>query len=442
MEESKEKKPKPSDTVFLMRTEADNWGMGDDPQGGDQVEMPPILTEEELSEQSVETLVGHCLNLQKTCTQLNGDIKVLTWELKEANDYLLRLARVAQLAHYLNASDLDTIADLATNDLPRYLGCHFAAFYLYDQVKGEFTLYHSTQPIAGAQVISVGRGDGHFLANLFRIREDPFLIEYVHGSYKIDSGSEYLTMYKAPGEWYEVLGDTAIVFPLVSRSQNEEKIVLGGLVLGKPEVRLTEKEAEISMMFVDLLSSSLYNARLVQQLNRMATTDVLTGINNRRQFMSEVEKAIAHTNRNHQPLSLIMLDIDNFKRFNDIYGHLGGDRVLAEMGEILKQSIRKNVDIPARYGGEEFVIVMPYTRIDQALFVCERIRREVEEHMVAFEGQELHVTCSIGVAEYIPGEGYNQLIDRADSALYQAKKAGRNRVAALGSEQLADKRKV
>lgn len=422
----------PNDTVVFLRDEADNWGMGDDHEEG-QVALPPFFDQEELARLDPGQLIDHCLNLQRVCAELDGDNKVAHWELREANDYMLRLARVAQLAHYINSSDLDSVVDLATNDLPQYLNCGFAAFYLYDQAASQFELYHSTQPVGDAKDSTRGRGHGQFLAHLFRSREEPFLIEYIGGSYKIDASSECLTMFKAPKRWHNLLGDTAIVFPLITRPPEGEPVLLGGLIVGKSDGRLTEKEAEMAMMFVDLLSSSLYNAQLVRQLNRMATTDVLTGLFNRRHFLAEMEKAIAHALRAGQPLSIAMIDIDHFKRFNDVHGHLCGDMVLAETGALLDDTIRKKVDIAARYGGEEFVVIMPYTRIDQALSACERIRQAVEEKEIQFEGKTMRITCSLGVAEYIPGEGLNVLIDRADAALYRAKENGRNQVAALAS---------
>ncbi len=268
--------------------------------------------------------------------------------------------------------------------------------------------------------------------------DEPYLIEYIRGSYKVNATGDYLTMFKSPEEWCSLLGDTAIVFPLLTKKPDEKPIFLGGLIIGNPAVRLTAKDAEVSMMFVDLLSSSIYNASLVRKLNRMATTDALTGLYNRRHFLTEMEKAVAHTTRNSQPLSIAILDIDHFKKFNDRYGHLCGDLVLKETGELLLDSVRKKVDIPARYGGEEFVIIMPYTRIDQALFVSERIRKTMEGKAFFIDGRDCRVTCSIGIAEYIPGENYNTLIDRADAALYHAKNIGRNQVAALAADEAGD----
>lgn len=419
--------------LLFTRSEADNWGMGDDLEDG-RIQLPPIVTEEQLAGMSVEALIANYLHLQCTCVQLDGDNKVLTWELRESNDYLLRFAKVAQIAHYLNASDLDKVAELAVGELPQFLNCQFAAFYLFDNARKEYTLYHSTHPIQDGQAIS--EGDGHFLARLFSSREDPFLIEYIQGSYRVDSSGDTLTLFKATDQWHMLLGDTAMVFPLVTRRAGAEPLVLGGLVLGNPESRLTEKDAEVSMMFVDLLSSSLYNANLVRQLNRMATTDVLTGLYNRRYFLTELDKAITHTQRSSQPLSIAMLDIDHFKKVNDDFGHFCGDAVLREIATLLRESVRKNVDVPARYGGEEFIVIMPYTSLDQAQYFSERVRRVVEETPIVFENQTLRITCSIGVAEYFPGETSIRFIDRADAAMYRAKNNGRNQVAVLPVDDL------
>lgn len=125
-----------------------------------------------------------------------------------------------------------------------------------------------------------------------------------------------------------------------------------------------------------------------------------------------------------------MADIDNFKRFNDCYGHICGDEVLRNMATALRSGIRAGVDVPARYGGEEFVLVMPFTDLNMAMEVTNRIRKQIEGNRVIFENRELSVTCSFGVAEYQDGESLEKLVNRADAALYHAKKMGRNRVCA------------
>ena len=167
-------------------------------------------------------------------------------------------------------------------------------------------------------------------------------------------------------------------------------------------------------------------------LERISLIDGLTGIANRRHFDQTLEKEWRRALRYRDILSLALIDIDFFKKYNDYYGHLAGDECLQKVGSILTESLKRASDLGARYGGEEFVILLPSTAKDGALTVTERIRSNVEELRISHEMSEVakHVTVSIGVAAIRPelDKVPSELIRQADSALYQAKNAGRNRV--------------
>ncbi len=186
----------------------------------------------------------------------------------------------------------------------------------------------------------------------------------------------------------------------------------------------------MSLVFCELLSSGLHNAQLVRTLADLAIIDPLTQIFNRRHLFERLDAAMTQARRQSHPLSVAMVDIDHFKRVNDSYGHVFGDEVLRTVADALRNSIRAGVDIPARYGGEEFLLIMPFTGLDVATDVANRIGGQIKALRVKLEGLDLSVTCSFGVAEYAAGESQEQLLNRADSALYRAKKTGRDRVCA------------
>ncbi|MGJ3524169.1 sensor domain-containing diguanylate cyclase [Nitratidesulfovibrio sp. D1] len=168
--------------------------------------------------------------------------------------------------------------------------------------------------------------------------------------------------------------------------------------------------------------------RLEQALMREATTDPLTGIRNRRQFFVDAEREMGRATRYGRPLTVLMLDLDRFKRINDRFGHHAGDAVLLGCVQACQQSLR-DTDILGRLGGEEFAAVLLETDLDDALAAAERLRRAVEEMAVPFGGQTLRCTVSIGMALRGPGDAaLDDILRRADSALYSAKEAGRNRV--------------
>jgi len=161
----------------------------------------------------------------------------------------------------------------------------------------------------------------------------------------------------------------------------------------------------------------------------LAVTDALTGLNNRRFLDHQLNLALARHNRGGQPCSLLLLDIDFFKRVNDTYGHDGGDEVIKEFARRLSLNVRA-IDLPCRFGGEEFVVLMPETESADAVNIAERVRQQVAEAPFTLsDGRRLNVTVSVGVAtSQGPGDSPEALLKRADEGVYEAKSSGRNRV--------------
>ncbi len=186
------------------------------------------------------------------------------------------------------------------------------------------------------------------------------------------------------------------------------------------------------------LGGPLRMAMLVEESQRLASSDPLTGLMNRRSFTTSIHAEIERSRRYGHPLSLAVLDVDHFKRVNDRYGHGAGDRVLAALGGHLSGDALRRVDFAARWGGEEFVIAYVNTTEAGALVAAERLRASIASLVVVDEkGEALPVTASIGVSELRSGDSLERLVDRADRAMYDAKLAGRNRVLPTGPEQLS-----
>jgi len=176
------------------------------------------------------------------------------------------------------------------------------------------------------------------------------------------------------------------------------------------------------------LGAALRMASLVEESRLLATTDALTGLVNRRAFSDWAQRELRRTQRYNDALSVILLDVDHFKQINDRYGHAAGDLVLGSVARQLMNGIR-NCDVVARWGGEEFVLALPSTPLDGAREVAERARRRLENaNIETNEGTPIPVTASFGVAQVDSQESLEQLIDRADRAMYTAKSSGRNRV--------------
>jgi diguanylate cyclase (GGDEF)-like protein len=165
-----------------------------------------------------------------------------------------------------------------------------------------------------------------------------------------------------------------------------------------------------------------------QELLQLASTDLLTGLANRRAIMQQAMVEIRRANRYQKDLAVLMLDIDHFKQINDQHGHAAGDKVLAEFADLCRQSIR-DTDLAGRYGGEEFFILLPEIDLKTAILSAERIRMTVAGHAFTLrDNTVLNITCSLGIAMYLPDrDDLDKLLLRADQALYQAKHQGRNR---------------
>jgi two-component system cell cycle response regulator len=162
--------------------------------------------------------------------------------------------------------------------------------------------------------------------------------------------------------------------------------------------------------------------KLEEEVRRLSITDDLTGLYNYRHFFKTLESELARLKRQKTSLSLLMFDLDHFKRYNDSCGHLEGDRVLKKIGEIIKHSIRSNVDSGYRYGGDEFAALLIGATVDQALTIADRIRSSIEDS--GFKD----ITVSIGLAEFREDFDLERFVKSADDAMYVAKHSGGNRI--------------
>jgi diguanylate cyclase (GGDEF)-like protein len=175
------------------------------------------------------------------------------------------------------------------------------------------------------------------------------------------------------------------------------------------------------------LTGGNVEAEYHEEIYRLTIIDALTDVHNKRYLMDFLDRELARSERYARPLSLVLFDIDRFKRINDELGHLAGDAVLRELAACVKETVRKE-ELFSRYGGEEFAVVLPETHCEDGVAFAERLREAVESHPFAHNGEALSVTVSVGVAGTMGEDAYTpaELLARADKALYRAKNEGRN----------------
>ena len=240
------------------------------------------------------------------------------------------------------------------------------------------------------------------------------------------------------GEFYSCAGNKELLnqsMSLLALSEssklNTKKITFNPELSKSSTIRALSHLISVSTQEID---------HIQKELNVLASTDPLTKLYNRRYFSDISANIFNILKRDHKPLSIIMLDIDKFKKINDTYGHKVGDLVLVKLSELLKNSLRTS-DIICRYGGEEFVVLLPKTDLQGAAIVAENIRKTVEASIIAVDNNTLKFTISLGVSEvsFEKEQSVEQPINRADDAMYVAKNSGRNRVVKEDSDNVINR---
>jgi diguanylate cyclase (GGDEF)-like protein len=235
------------------------------------------------------------------------------------------------------------------------------------------------------------------------------------------SGYEVLTILKRDEAMCRI---PVMIITALDSADDEEK----GLNLGAADY--------ITKPFHDTVVKARVKTHLkmveyIREIERFGMTDMLTGLPNKRSFNERITAEWSRAKREKEPLSILMVDLDDFKTYNDTYGHLQGDIILANVADIFRSVVKRNGDFVCRWGGEEFAILLPNTDLDSAFFVAENIRKAMEKMAVAtIDGKMTSVTVSIGVNCEVPlvnGE-FSEFIAKADGLLYAAKKGGKNQV--------------
>lgn len=215
-----------------------------------------------------------------------------------------------------------------------------------------------------------------------------------------------------------------LCFPFFSENE-----ITGGIWIVRPAGTAID---EIDERLLNGVSDQLESTLSKLEFQYRAVTDAMTGLFNHRYFQQEINRQIDRSLRMGRSFTLVMADLDHFKRINDTYGHQQGDIALRAVAGAIKKSIRGKIDVPCRYGGEEFVIILPETLLEGAKIFAERLRKAVEELDFDFDGKSVKITISIGLATYPESaQDKRTLVESADRALYMAKEAGRNNVKAF-----------
>lgn len=325
--------------------------------------------------------------------------------------------------------DIDLLITETCNLLQKTLNYDALTFYLLDEDKREVVLSHAvglSEEIL--DIIKTLTKDVEAINAMFN-KENTYL------RYKIPSEDNLMNLMRIEGF------TDVIEFPIMADNRFIGRIIL----INKFNKPIDLKDQELLKAICRQLSTVLQNAKLYislkneleehtkteimlkeanEELERIASTDQLTNLWNRRYFFSVVQIEIERAKRHKQTMSLLLFDIDHFKNVNDKFGHQVGDSVLVNFAKVLRNNMR-SLDLLARWGGEEFLILAPQLGVNEAMQLAERLRKTIAEHSFSIAGS---ITVSIGIAEFCHNDTLDLWITKADDALYCAKKQGRNRV--------------
>lgn len=318
-----------------------------------------------------------------------------------------------ELSRKINSSfDLSSTISTVARELPALVGCRLCSIFFYHEDRQELELMGHNFPteIDSEEPIALDESSNVLMGKVIKFKHS-IHIQDIEQELNIPNRPQYQTK----------------SFLNILLCQEERIIGVLNLTDKLDGSHFSSEEFYLVNSFSEHLVNAIANAERYERILQLSVTDGLTGLYVHRYFQSALSNEVARANRHGLPLSLVMLDVDDFKKFNDTYGHQVGDVVLRELALIIRRTARE-YDIAARYGGEEFGIILPSTSLFQANRLAKRLREAIEGTVVVSSRRKLRVTVSQGVSEHEIGGDRDELIRRADLALLQAKRAGKNQV--------------
>ena len=332
------------------------------------------------------------------------------------NDVSL-LEQVTPIARQINCLDIGRIADVCIKNIPKIVRVRFASLYILDEDNNILHLHKHNHPFMINKIVSLNQTPTSPMVMAVRSKElilvgdiDTHKKPVIKKSQRAFAGN-YRTK------------NCAIV-PLICQDR-----VVGVLNLSDKMDGDYFDSGKIALieLLSQLVGASIGNIKLFEKMQRQATTDGLTNLVNHKTFYEILEKELWRSRRYGGQISLIMVDVDNLKKINDVYGHRAGDKALREIGRRIKECIRQ-IDTAARYGGDEFAVILLNTSLDGANLVAQRMVEVVANTPVTWNKEQISLSISVGLAQYNSDASPEDVTNRSDQALYAAKQAGKNTV--------------
>ena len=334
------------------------------------------------------------------------------------NIIIERFKKISSISRKINSLDIDKIARACVEDIPDIFHANYSSIYTYDAESNCLHLLRHNHAHKISSLIDVEKNSFRPMCQAVMNKKMMIIEDLNNNKQKMSFGQETpdTTNYKT---------NSCVIAPLMSGDK-----VLGVLNLAdKSDMSNFEKQTDMPALelLCEIAGAALQNLKLYRKINRQAQTDGMTGLYNHLTFYNTLNSEIERFSRYEHSLSLVMIDLDGLKKINDKHGHLAGDAVICYVAEKIKNCVRKT-DIAARYGGDEFAVILPETNLEHAKLLAARLLDMVENDEVPFKDDAIKATVSIGIGQCMPGYSVEDFVENIDSALFDAKEAGKNRV--------------
>jgi diguanylate cyclase (GGDEF)-like protein len=327
------------------------------------------------------------------------------------------LERITPLARQINCLDIDRIADVCIKNIPQLVGVQFASLYILDETNNMLHLYKHNHPFLINKIVSLNQTPTPLMVMAARSKE---LI--LVGDIDTHRKPVIRKSQRAFSENYKT--NNCAIVPLICQDRVVGVLNLADKTDGK---RFESGDIALIELFSQLIGASIGNVKLFEKIQRQATTDGLTGLVNHKTFYEVLEKELWRLKRYGGRISLIMVDVDNLKKINDVHGHRAGDKAIREVSRRIKGCIRQ-IDTAARYGGDEFAVILLNTSLQEATVVAQRMVNAVASSPTTWNKEEIPLSISVGLGQYDADSTPEDITSRSDQALYAAKQAGKNTV--------------
>jgi diguanylate cyclase (GGDEF)-like protein len=327
------------------------------------------------------------------------------------------LVKITPLARQLNCLDIERISKICISQIADLVGAKLASLYILDETNNILHMQKHNHPFPINNIVSLNQQPPSPMVMAVKSKE-LILVE------NIDTHKRPVIRKSQRAYARNYRTKNCIIAQLICQER-----VVGVLNLAdKTEAEsFSSQDIALIELLSQLIGASIGNVKLFEKIQRQAATDGLTGLANHKRLYEILERELWRCRRYGGQISLIMIDIDNLKKINDIYGHRAGDKVIKTISSKIKECIRQ-IDTAARYGGDEFAVILPSTSLAEAVVVAERMVDVVANSPITWEDKQIPLSISVGLGEYDAASSPEDITSRSDEALYTAKQAGKNTV--------------